>query len=168
MNPTVGRGFQNYPAAAVWFKPNDKDVPNLAIGAFNVIGPYSNAYDCHNYALGFKKFQYRETGDYSRALNAAGYDFLAGVPLVPGDGEPKKRSSADFAFVKGQQKIVIFQQVNDKGEPYWSHSAVQNPVTGLWESKLGAHPLIAHRTLAQISGGIYGQPAAVYKRVIKE
>lgn len=160
-------GFRDFPHYLDLFenrKVFKEEFPNLEIGQFKVIGAINYQYDCHNYALNKLTKPFATLVEFGKEMNAAGYSFLAGVPLDPADGKETKLKSSDFAFVKGQQKIVIYGKPNDEGRLRFTHSAVQNPERSLWESKLGGEAVIAHRTLGQIAGGLYGEPISVYVR----
>ena len=64
-----------------------------------------------------------------------------------------------FDAEKGYEKVAIF--VDDQGVP--KHAAKQLP-NGRWTSKLGEEWDIEHRTLAGLSGKIYGNPKQALRR----
>jgi len=66
----------------------------------------------------------------------------------------------DSRLESGYEKVALYEE-----DGKWMHAAVQMP-SGRWCSKVGAGPLIEHRSPESLSGGEYGEPTVHMRRPV--
>ena len=130
--------------------------PGLVGSGYEVTSEISDTYNCIAWAAGdVAKWWSHTPGDY----------WPAGVPRSPEVGalvqvfESLGFSTCDTEEVEpGYLKVAVYSL---SGE--WTHAARQLE-DGQWSSKIGQFEDIAHSSLANLSGGIYGFVHCIMRR----
>jgi len=137
-------------------------LPNLAAAGYQVTSPKDKSYNCVAWAVEGNCNRWWEPSNgpghfWPKSLpmtynfaNYVGVFELAGYTLC-----------SDASFVKGFEKVAIFQDVS--GE--FTHVAKQL-ATGSWTSKLGKCEDIEHMTVDVLISTDYGKPAVYLHRKI--
>ena len=117
--------------------------PNLTNDSGHIVGKCNPAYNCHGYAFGARRWLNLGghcDGSYHEHARELGYRRTKN-----GDYKPGYRTLAVYADRWGV-----------------THTAVR--VRNGWRSKLGKGPIIFHKTLEDLAGGVYGHPVGFYER----
>ena len=130
--------------------------PKLKNEDYNIVGDYSDKYNCIAYAAGDTNRSWSITqGNYywpDYATRTRSIESLKQVFVGIG-----YEQCNDNKIENGYKKIALYES-----EEGWTHAAIQMP-NGYWRSKLGDGPIIEHKNPQSLSNKEYGKPTIYMK-----
>lgn len=133
--------------------------PKLKNEDYNIVGDFSQQYNCIAYAAGDTSRRWDSQENYywpDYATRTSSIESLKQVFFGIG-----YEQCNDNKIENGYKKIALYEL---KG--CWTHAAIQM-TNGYWRSKLGDGPIIEHKTPQSLSGKTYGKPTIYMKIAIE-
>jgi type VI secretion system secreted protein VgrG len=127
-----------------------RDFPRLG-RSYALLAPSTRTYNCIAWSLGITDrwvWPGANVSDFDGLYGRQGY---------------RRLGNLNYRTQPGVDKLVLYAKRKADGSWECTHAARQM-ANGTWTSKLGALPLIGHRTPGDVSGPSYGVPIAVYVR----
>jgi type VI secretion system secreted protein VgrG len=142
----------SYDNAHRWLQSStvQQGFPNLG-SDYVVLGPRSRQYNCAAYSVGNTSswiWPGYSIYDFDNLYRQYGY---------------YRAAYMDLRHFRNQDKVAVYGNTSADGGVRVTHAARQ--ARGGWASKMGAGPLIWHRSVYSLSGPSYGTPVAVYVRL---
>ena len=128
-------------------------------GEYEERSPIDASYNCVAFAAGdtTRFWSPKTTDGYSWPADAPADETVGGVMAALSHAGFVE--CLDASFEDGYEKVAVFA-IGD----FPTHAARQDAVAGGWLSKLGKEYDIAHASLAEVGGEVYGEPVAYMRR----
>ena len=134
--------------------------PNLSGEDFEIVEQPSQRYNCIAYAAGDTTEWWWPNGIVYWPPWATLDNRMESLKEVFAGLEYEQ--CEDGNVEEGYEKVALYEV-----QGRFEHAALQMP-NGRWRSKMGAGPVIEHRSPESLSGGMYGNPTVYMRRAIDE